>query len=89
MRSVIRYIPLVAVAFVFAACGENSSSPTAPASVSEIRRDEGGGLGVGGSATGGSTGNTDPTTSSTQTITVQSDTTNTSTEGGGLGVGGS
>ena len=84
MRS-IRFIALVGMAFVFAACGENSSSPTAPA-VPTVRMD--GGLGVGGSATGDGTGGTTTTTTSTPPTTnqtAQSDT----TSRGGLGVGGS
>jgi len=82
MRRMIRYIPLVAVAFTFAACGEQSSSPTA--AMPEIRRD-GGGLGVGGSATpGGPT--TTPTDPTNTTTAAEADTTY---RGGGLGVGGS
>jgi hypothetical protein len=83
MRRIIRYIPLFAVAFAFAACGDTSSSPTAPAT--SVRRD-GGGLGVGGSATPGG-GTTDPTNpTGTSTTAAEADTT---TRGGGLGVGGS
>lgn len=78
----IRYIALAAVAFAIAACGDHSSSITAPEAVPTLRRD--GGLGVGGSATGGGSGGT--TTSTTSTNSAQTDSTS---RDGGLGVGGS
>lgn len=82
MSRTIRYIPLVAAVFMFAACSDRAASPTAPATP-EIRRDGDGGLGVGGSAVGGPKDPNDPAVNTVQT--AEADTTGR----GGLGVGGS